>query len=719
MTKPLIRAVSFCLPLLVVIASGYDGPAASRAAAPGDTLMEIRPPGGIPNYASRDTFLVVGKRVTLREIIRRAVQGERGKLGGHDNMTYTMTGRSIVTWEKKRKVHDTVMRAYADARGNHRLIVLEEKTTNFKRENDEWVLDEDNDDDSPAPVRISTEGVEDFTRIPFFLEDEHEFEFALLDRSLEEDRVIFKIAFRPKSDFKPLPSGVVYVDTKHYRIVHEEFHFDKNPFPLFLKGVDRISRHWEVLPGGACVFTKMLMEAKLRADPFGYIPHTVTAAVVRDDFRFDQGYDERLFGPLDDPPEPAAVVDDDDVDSEPDQFGELVQRLQSDDLAFYPRRLLEGNPVLRDHAISQHDSLGLAGLEELVDRRLYLLEPHAGLAGSLLDYNRVEGLVVGPSISLRNNRDDSPRISLQAAYATGSRKVRHSEEITLPLTSGGWRTELELGYTDRVVPYGSNRPVGNGLRMLLGGEDKQDYLRREGGRANFSLRHRSGLSLGAAYEIADVHSVEGTTDFSFSGEMRKFNAPIDEGIESAVVAEIGWRSAGRRLTVGAEQRFAGGALGGDFEYARSDASLDWRRYLVGRHELSTELHYTLTSGGAPVQQLADVGGLSTVRGYPRRTLVGESSLTARVEYLLPYDILGDLHIPLVSAMGLQLVPWADAGRVWDGNSERWIHSVGFGLQLFLGVFDRASNLRLDFAFPTGENAPDDFRLELHFAPGEF
>jgi hypothetical protein len=55
--------------------------------------------------------------------------------------------------------------------------------------------------------------------------------------------------------------------------------------------------------------------------------------------------------------------------------------------------------------------------------------------------------------------------------------------------------------------------------------------------------------------------------------------------------------------------------------------------------------------------------------------------------------------------------------VWEGNSQEWIHSVGFGLQFFLGVFGRASNLRLDFSFPTAADAPDDFRFDVHFAPG--
>ena len=68
---------------------------------------------------------------------------------------------------------------------------------------------------------------------------------------------------------------------------------------------------------------------------------------------------------------------------------------------------------------------------------------------------------------------------------------------------------------------------------------------------------------------------------------------------------------------------------------------------------------------------------------------------------------------------MQLVPWADAGRVWDGDSDAWLHAAGFGLQTFLGAFEKASNLRVDFSFPTASDAPDDFRVDLSFTAGLF
>jgi len=63
-----------------------------------------------------------------------------------------------------------------------------------------------------------------------------------------------------------------------------------------VKNVKSISRHWQELPGGEWVFTRILAEVELRDLFFGQMPQRAALAVLREDFRFDQGYDERLFG---------------------------------------------------------------------------------------------------------------------------------------------------------------------------------------------------------------------------------------------------------------------------------------------------------------------------------------------------------------------------------------------------------------------------------------
>ncbi|UCE01371.1 MAG: hypothetical protein JSW67_08685 [Candidatus Latescibacterota bacterium] len=248
-----------------------------------------------PIYGYTDTTEVITKPLTLREIIARSVEGEKRKLGGHNDMTYTMTVRLVANWEERKEIRDVVSRMYADVTGFSRAVMLGETVRNYKLEEGEWVVDEKKGDEKSG-VRVESDGYSDFAELPFFLEEQKEFDFELLERTIEVDHVIFKIGFKPKSDFKALPSGIVYVDTDDYRIIHEEFTFEQNPFPLFLKDIRRISRHWEELPGGEWVFTRLIMEVELRGGFFGKIPDRAAVSLFRDDFRFDEGYDARTFG---------------------------------------------------------------------------------------------------------------------------------------------------------------------------------------------------------------------------------------------------------------------------------------------------------------------------------------------------------------------------------------------------------------------------------------
>jgi hemolysin activation/secretion protein len=214
------------------------------------------------------------------------------------------------------------------------------------------------------------------------------------------------------------------------------------------------------------------------------------------------------------------------------------------------------------------------------------------------------------------------------------------------------------------------------------------------------------------YEGSRERSAGQDADFSFWGDLDQPNPTVDEGDEHAMVAkfELGGR---RWLNARLTQRLAGGSLGGDFRYARTDLMLHARGFILGRQEFETTLQGVTTADAPPFQQLADIGGLSTVRGYERRTHVGEHSFAARVEYMFPYDVFASTKIPLVKDLGVQLIPWGDAARVGDGDSNDWITSAGFGLQRYLWPLSNAANVRLDFAWPQN-NPNDDFTVYLWF-----
>jgi len=394
--------------------------------------------------------------------------------------------------------------------------------------------------------------------------------------------------------------------------------------------------------------------------------------------------------------------------------------LQAQDRASYDAELMQTNPSFQDSVQALLDSLGVAALKK-AQRKHLDLHLRYNPARKVLNYNRVEGFVAAAGVDV-DQGEAGPHLELQAGYAFGTERFRHYESLDIPLHSGAQQVGLELYFEDRVQPYGANRPLLNSIRAFVGGEDAQDYLEREGGGALLSWKPRRWLQTDVGYEAGEETSVAATTEFSLFGNMEKVNAPIDDGTDRRAIAglEIGTLSR-QRWRIQARHWISGGGLGGDFVYNRTDLGFSVRRYL-GRQEFYLQTVYVRTGADTPVQRLADVGGLTSVRGFRRRAQVGTSSFTSSLEYYVPYDLLGATGLPLLSRTQLQFVPWADAARTWGGDSDVWIQSAGIGLQRFLGAFQgfaQVSFLRFDFIFPMGPDRPDDVRYELYFARGLF
>jgi hypothetical protein len=389
----------------------------------------------------------------------------------------------------------------------------------------------------------------------------------------------------------------------------------------------------------------------------------------------------------------------------------------SDDESLYAVQLADGKKIWSTKIGGAVESSPL-----VLEGKVYVGSSDGSLYGSDLvlgfspglsnwDYNRVEGLVLGGEVSY-GRADERARLSAFGGYATAPEDFRYrvAFKTTLPATKR--KASLVASFRDRVEPFGSNRPALNSLRAFVGGADDQDYARRLGGSARVVVTPSHAVSFDVGFEGVRESSVATDEDFSIFGDMNQVNPSIDEGDEHAIVAGV-HVDAPHWMSTHITQRVAGGDLGGDFRYNRTDISIRARGFVVGRQELEATLLGVATGDAPPLQELADVGGLSTVRGYERRTHVGNHSFAARLEYLVPYDVFGYTHIPLLQSLNVQMVPWADAGRVGEGDSMDWIRSAGIGLQRYLWPVEDAANLRLDFAFPF-DNPSSDFAVYLWF-----
>lgn len=703
-----------------------------------DSIPRITAPTSM--MPTLEPIIIRGKEFTTRELVQRAMKGERSKLAGHADATYLITAHVSIVWPDKKEVETHVTRVYGDSTGTSRRVLLASKAQKFKKVNGEWVYEKDIDPHNDA-FRISDYDEGRFTAIPVYLERDEEFNFAFINRTLEKDRVVFHVRFKPKSDFSEMPSGEIWIDGDGFRVVHEIYDFTTNPFPILIKGVRRISVQWTELPGGEWVPKQIAAEIDIRKAPF--MPTGVSFKQIWEDFRFDEGYDERLFGKRDQkavaiaekpptlPRVPATVpADTASVDSlgvtavVPDSLyvneadttstvggPALLAKLQQEDDAAYSSEVQITNRSMIDSTLALHDSLGVAGLAG--DIPLYGSEWRLNFDPRLSrwDYNRVEGFVFGGEASY-GRADDRTRLSFWGGYATASEKLRYRGDFTTELPKTDRKLSLALSFRDMVEPFGSNRIALNSLRAFVGGADDQDYLQRRGGMAGLVFEPWDDVAFDAGFESVRERSVATETDFSFFGDLGRPNPVVEEVNERAIVA--GFHLEGRRwLNAHITQRLAGGALGGDARYARTDVMLCARGFVLGRQEFELTLQGVTTGDSPPVQQLADIGGLSTVRGYAPRTHVGNHSVAGRLEYLFPYDVFASTKIPLLEDAGIQFIPWADGGRVGEGDSQDWITSAGIGLQRYLWPFDNAANVRLDFAWPL-DNPADDFAVYLWF-----
>jgi hypothetical protein len=153
------------------------------------------------------------------------------------------------------------------------------------------------------------------------------------------------------------------------------------------------------------------------------------------------------------------------------------------------------------------------------------------------------------------------------------------------------------------------------------------------------------------------------------------------------------------------QEFGGHFWGGTESFWRSSMELDnyvlvWPRY---NHKIATRIKAGW--GGPSDQQLFQLGGSDDLRGYAAKTIQGSRILLASIEYRLPLARGLAIKTPgnFVNLDTIQLVPFFDAGKAWNGDysSRQFNKNVGIGLRFhfdMLGFLEKTV-LRFDAAKP--------------------
>lgn len=255
----------------------------------------------LPALAEEDTFgiqvryelrtiEIEARRLGLRDILRRAQDGERRRREAVQDLAYTEQARVTLIGGRtassdRRRFLEQRSRIYWKRPDRELRVELARREYGDQDERDEPLLN--------TRVSVRAHDALDFAQAPFYLEDLDSYRYEIRDRRLFPDRVVYEVAFEPRSDFDVLPHGTFWIDAADFVVVHEEMAFKRNPAPLFLKSVDRIVRERRRI-GEHWVVTRLQAVAEMRLSfAFGF--RTAEIELVYSDFAFNTGLDDSMF----------------------------------------------------------------------------------------------------------------------------------------------------------------------------------------------------------------------------------------------------------------------------------------------------------------------------------------------------------------------------------------------------------------------------------------
>lgn len=265
--------------------------------APAPPRPALAEPTGRPVLAVEDTFLmptttlpeylVEAPRVTLEEILRRVAEGEARRDSLMQDAAYTVTFRVV----------------YAGGDGEPK-VAREVASRVYKRRPDkvrEVRLKESGDE--AFELNIAPNMGEQYVAFAFRPESRARFDFEILERLWLGGHVVYRIAFRPRSEVDLLPTGVVWIDTNEFVIIRQEFGYENgSPIPLFLKSLSDCVVERSRVDGDYWVWTRFLVRVeptsalrlagRVSGHRFGEI---VDLSYARTDWRVNRGLPDSLF----------------------------------------------------------------------------------------------------------------------------------------------------------------------------------------------------------------------------------------------------------------------------------------------------------------------------------------------------------------------------------------------------------------------------------------
>ncbi len=342
-----------------------------------------------------------------------------------------------------------------------------------------------------------------------------------------------------------------------------------------------------------------------------------------------------------------------------------------------------------------------------------------------LEYNRVDGLLLGLGWEFEDIDSLLPQIWMDGAYAFASERWRFDfglEQTILrnpALAIGGEYYRHLVSEDDWLLSDCENTAFA-----LLAGEDYKDYYEAEGGWAYARFRpvNTTLLQVGYSYEETKWLAAHHNLWHLFGGD-KKFGdnyATVDSSYQTALISEID-STTNAYLSVDLDwdnsdpdDRFGGSSwrLASSLEYAHPDLSSDfsYRRYTLAltrfqkvhrRSMLILRGMYGGSDGYLPIYKRFFLGGLGTLRGYDHKEYMGTRFWMANAEYRTRFPAT-DIAASIIWDMG-QI-----ANETSLGNDIELKHSLGIALSF-------GSDFRISLAKRLDSSDDDDPKIYVRLA----
>jgi len=339
--------------------------------------------------------------------------------------------------------------------------------------------------------------------------------------------------------------------------------------------------------------------------------------------------------------------------------------------------------------------------------------------GPALGFNRADGGQLGAGVSLGTPWLSGLSGKLQ--YTTGTHELLGEGAWT-----GSWRVDalhsrlgLKLAAGRYTLAFDRDyyEPILTSLNAFFAGEDRHQYLRRDGFVSNLRLSAESGFAT-VSFRDQLESSLPYTTDWYLFGHGPVL--PFNDTAAVGRVSELGFGGdvtiPGTRFRVNANYWTSDPQLGSDMLYRRTRVTAGGDVSL-GRHvSLVPQATYGYLRGETPPQEAFFLGGVANVRTLRRNELAGAGRAYGRLDLIVVDDLGRPLHLPIPARLPLQLGMFAGSGAVWGRDpvtgdatptsrtlphADEFFSEVGAGVMLRFGVPNPLTALRLEVAFPLG------------------